>query len=252
MKKSSLFLIISILLVGFLTSCGKKEDSIKRSDTIKWITASQAILIEVYNGNVRTFGGFQKNEANIGGIQYLLKETWGVTDRLTADQKLHSLVTQGHRADYIEEMEVLKQLKYFDVSRKQAENHLVSLGLSESEAHAYVAVMNAYESQGEHAIDAWDYTRALNLVGWYYIAEYYTKEEALDKALELAQELQSLYGSWDEMMESYFTGHTFWSVEDPDDPFTESFERRQIYKDLKSRKNNPYSIDWNTKLEKTW
>ena len=46
-------------------------------------------------------------------------------------------------------------------------------------------------------------------------------------------------------MESYFAGYEYWSEESSD-------ERRDIYEDLKSSSDNPFALDWNTTLEKTW
>ena len=37
-------------------------------------------------------------------------------------------------------------------------------------------------SMGENAITGWDYSRALSLMGYYYLAGYYSEQEALDKS----------------------------------------------------------------------
>lgn len=46
-------------------------------------------------------------------------------------------------------------------------------------------------------------------------------------------------------MESYFAGYEYWSEESGD-------ERRNIYENLKSSSDNPFLLDWNTALEKSW
>ena len=46
-------------------------------------------------------------------------------------------------------------------------------------------------------------------------------------------------------MDSYLRGYEYWAEES-------SSERRKIYEDLKKRSDNPYSVDYNTVLEKTW
>ena len=53
----------------------------------------------------------------------------------------------------------------------------------------------------------------MNFLGYYYIAGYYGKEEALDLSLEFARKIQPLYNSWDELMDSYLRGYEFWSEE---------------------------------------
>lgn len=77
------------------------------------------------------------------------------------------------------------------------------------------------------------------------MAQYYTEEEALNKSLEIAQMVQPLFGSWEELVESYLRGYEYWAEESAE-------ERRQVFEDLKSRPDNPYQVDYNTKLEKTW
>lgn len=63
--------------------------------------------------------------------------------------------------------------------------------------------------------------------------------------MEIAQTIQPMFGSWDELMESYMRGYEYWAEESSD-------ERRAIYEDLKSRTDNPYAVDYNMTLEKTW
>lgn len=82
-------------------------------------------------------------------------------------------------------------------------------------------------------------------LGYYYIAGFYTIEETLDKSLEVAAIIQTKFSSWDEFNESYLVGYTAWSGQ-PDT------ERRGIYNNLKASIFNPYVIDWNLKLERSW
>ena len=85
----------------------------------------------------------------------------------------------------------------------------------------------------------------MNLVGNYYIAGYYSKEEALDKSLEIGKELQTKFDSWDSMTDSYLAGYEYWSEESSD-------ERRAVYEKIKAAEDTPYSLDWNLNMEKTW
>lgn len=242
-------MVAIVLLASIFTACGSKVEPL---DTVKWINTTHAILTEANGGDVDLFGGFPKNERNSADVKVLLEEWWGVTDRASADDMIEFLMKEGHRAGYANEMMLLKEDGVFDVSRQEAREILKDFEFDDETVESYIAAMDAYETHGASAIDAWDYTRALSLLSWYYLADYYTEEEALDKALDIAKELQTLYTSWDEMAESYLTGYVYWSEEDPNDSSAEAFKRRKIYEKLKSRKNNPYAIAWNTTLEKTW
>ena len=92
---------------------------------------------------------------------------------------------------------------------------------------------------------AWDYSRAMSNLGYYYLAGYYVETEALDRGLEIAKEIQALYSSWDAFAESYLAGYASWSGDS-------SESRRQIYESLKQSSWNPYALDWNLPLEKNW
>ena len=90
-------------------------------------------------------------------------------------------------------------------------------------------MVELYRDKGGHAIDAWDYCRALQVLGYYYVAGYYTEEETLDASLEVAKTLQGMYGSWDECMESYLAGYQYWQEDDGQDPDSATAARRKIY-----------------------
>lgn len=85
----------------------------------------------------------------------------------------------------------------------------------------------------------------MNLMSFYYLAGYYTEQEALDKSLEIATAMQPLFESWDDLMDSYMRGYEYWAEESAD-------ERRAVYEDLKTRDDSPYTVDFKTELVKTW
>ena len=104
----------------------------------------------------------------------------------------------------------------------------------------------AFAEEMDYLADAgWDYSHAMSLLGFYYLAGYYTETEALDGSLEIAKTLQGKFDSWDALVESYLRGYEYWAEESSD-------ERREIYEDLKKRDDNPYSVDYNTELVKSW
>ena len=51
-------------------------------------------------------------------------------------------------------------------------------------AQNYADMFGFYEQYGPDAIAGWDYCRAMNLMSFYYLAGYYTEQEALDKSLK--------------------------------------------------------------------
>lgn len=222
------------------------NSTVEVTDTVKWFNASYAVLTSLNGWDCSRFGGLAVNDTNAAVVQELLKSWWEVSDRASADENLDWILTEGHRANFISEMKTLEEAGLGSVAAEERPEFI--LGVYEMDgatAEIYSKCYSAYEAAGEKAIDGWDYCRALNLLGYYYTAGYYTDVEALDKSLEIAQIVQAEFGSWDELVESYMVGYEYWAEESGED-------RRSIYEDLKTRDDNPYAIDFKMTLEKTW
>lgn len=222
------------------------NSTVEVTDTVKWFNASYAVLTSINGWDYNRFGGLAVNDANAAVVQELLNSWWDVSDRASADENLDWILTEGHRANFVSEMKTLEEAGLGSVAAEERPEFI--LGVYEMDAptaEIYSKCYSAYETAGEKAIDGWDYCRALNLLGYYYTAGYYTDAEALDKSLEIAQTVQAEFGSWDELVESYMVGYEYWAEESGED-------RRSIYEDLKTREDNPYAIDFKMTLEKTW
>lgn len=216
------------------------------TDTIRWFNAAYAVLTDLNGHDYNLFGGMEITDTNKQIMQASLEEWWGVTDKESADDNMDWLLSEGHRVDFAENMEILKEDGLDEIEEAERAAYLVEYySLEEDEAAFYASAYDNYNKYGETAIDGWDYCRALSLLGWYYIAGYYDEAEALDKSLEVAQTLQEEFGSWDELMDSYLRGYEYWSVAD-------STQRRERYEEIKARGDSPYNLDWNLALEKTW
>lgn len=235
-------LSVSVVLGG----CGQKAKEEEQSDTLRWINASYAVLTELNGQDYTRFGGMSPTESNAKMMQNSLEEWWGVTDRQSADETLDWILTEGHRTGFAEQGAYIEGLEIEELAEEEWTSYIqYCFETDEDNAQYLVDMYRLYAEHGANAIDAWDYCRALNLLSFYYIAGYYTEEEAMDKSLEIAKDFQAKYQSWDELVDSYMYGYEYWAEES-------SEQRRQVYEDLKSRKDNPYAVDYNTTLEKTW
>lgn len=221
-------------------------DSVEgETDTVQWFNATYAILTYLNGQDYNVFGGSEPSMIMEAQYQSMLDSSWGVTDRTSADETLDWILTEGHRDDFMITGELLSQ-----IVEECGEEELVNFLIQEfeetpEEAQLDAATYNMYKEYGETAIDGWDYSRALSLMSFYYMAGYYTKEEALDKSLEIAKTLQPLYSSWDELVDSYLRGYEYWNESD-------SSERREVYEELLAADDNPFRVDYNVTLEKTW
>lgn len=242
-KKILALTLSTIIVLTMLAGCGSKVEEV--SDTVRWFNATCAILTEKNGGDHNMFGGMKPGEESAKTAKDILEQSWNVTDRASADENLKWILEEGHRKDFVELMEMLKS----EGAEQEAPEDLAQiLSIMENDENAGYYLVNAfydYLEYGANAIDAWDYSRAMSLLGWYSLAGYYTQEEALDKALELGKKIQKEFSSWDEFVASYCLGFEFWS-------YSDSTERVEIYEKLKAQENGPYQVAWDTALEKTW
>lgn len=245
LSKNLVAVTLSIALVVLsLTGCGNNSAA-SETDTVQWFNASYAILTQANGQNYNMFGGAKKNTIMEAQYQTMLENSWDVTDRSSADETLDWILTEGHRTDFMYTGELLSMMVE-EVGEDELINFLMEeFDESQDEADFDFATYEMYKEYGETAIDGWDYCRALSLLSFYYMAGYYTKEEALDKSLEIAETVQPLFSSWDELIDSYLRGYEYWAEED-------SSERREIYEELLAADDNPFRVDYNTTLEKTW
>lgn len=174
----------------FAETVPEEEDSttVEITDTVRWFNASYAVLTEINGWDYNRFAGLPANEESMALEQASLEEWWGVTDRASADETLDWILTEGHRAGFAENMGYLEEVGISGVAQEERADFILDyFYVDEDEAQAMAEYYVMYEQYGANAIDGWDYCRAMNLLSFYYLAGYYTEQEALDKSLEIAQ-----------------------------------------------------------------
>ena len=216
------------------------------SDTLRWFNASNSMLIYVNGWDYRLYGGLEPNETSQEVAKQILDNSWGVTDKTSADEILDWLLSEGHRTEFVEEMEFLVECGIAEEEKEERASFLYeNFEISEEDAQTFADWYNEYEESGEDVVSGWDYNRALSQLANFYLAGYYTLEEALDASLDVAKMIQGSFDSWDDYMESYFTGYEYWSEESSED-------RRGVYEELQSAADNPFGVDFKTTLERSW
>ena len=220
--------------------------AIENTETIQWFNNTCAVLTAANQWDYTMFGGLPTNNTSKIIVENLLSEWWGVTDHESAEETMNWLLGKGQRVSFAEDMEYLAETGLADVTEEERIDMILEyFDGDEEEAHRYADWFAFYEQYGPDAAAGWDYSRAMTLLGYYYLAGYYTEEEALDKSLETAKVIQGTFDSWDSFMESYFVGYEYWSEESSDD-------RREIYEEIKTASDSPFSLDWGMTLEKSW
>lgn len=224
----------------------ENASTVEATDTIQWFNNTCAVLTAVNGWDYTMFGGLPANDSSKQIAQNLLADWWEVTDRASADEIMDWLLTEGHRVSFAESMEYIGESGIGDVPKEERIDFLLeNFDIDEEEAKNYDIWYSCYEQYGDNAIAGWDLSRAMSLLGNYYLAGYYTETQALDKSLEVARIIQEAFDTWDDFMESYFVGYEYWAEES-------SEERRGIYEDMKKEADSPYNVDWDLTFEKTW
>ncbi len=92
---------------------------------------------------------------------------------------------------------------------------------------------------------AWELCRSNQLLGMGYIAGWLTKKEMLERSCIVGNIMQKVFQDWEELAESYLEAYTRWRRGE----FGQQAEaaiimRKQIQKNLYSRKDSPYRLPW--------
>lgn len=220
------------------------------SDTIWWMCSAYAIYTE-YNGKEHRYvGGITQADRRYyaSAVQEALSDGWGITGREDVESTLNFLLAEGgHRKSYRELVEQMKEDGLMDLSENEAK-----VQFPQEERERYEAAYTAYQKLGEKAIDGWDYSRALQVLGDCYQCGYISLEECLDLSLPVAREYQAAYDNWDEAAMSYLYGYQFWQSGQESYDEYEIEARWNVYEELKDMENGPYSVPYDTELENTW
>lgn len=219
------------------------------SGALGWINASYAINIRLNGGDLNTVAGFEPDAGLAELMKAMLTRDWGVNNQAELYEKVEWLIKEGHNADAID------YLKTTDLAGDSREEVLINLKADGMDEDTLVPIMAAYDAKaayGEQAISGWDYSRAMALLGWGYLADHLTYEDAMDKSLEVAQIIQNNFESWDDYFDSYFYGYSYWTEDSLEDSSSGAYQRYQLYKELKEEENGIFSVDFKGDLQKEW
>ncbi len=221
-------------------------------ETVLWFNATYAPLTYSNGWDWKLIGGVRPTQENIEIMDYLLKQSWGVSDRDSALETVERLKEKGHRNTCRECMEELDEMGLLDLDEKEFKKALLKSGLTGDRYRYLIAYQMHQEGLDADAMAAWDLCRVNQLYASYYICGYMTYEEAMDASLENSLVLQEMYSSWDAMMEGYVLGYQFWQSDPDTKEDSPTKERRRMYEMMLQMEDNPYTLDWNMELQKSW
>lgn len=263
MKKKIISALLAGMLVCSLAGCGAdsvatdgagaeadsaaNEDTLAISDTVLWFNGTWAILSSINDFDYETYPGIEVNQVNKVLQQESLKQSWSVNNTEEAVENMTWLMDEGgHREQFMDDMKYFEDSGIADAPDGAYKEWLMdNFQMTEEAAQCYENSYVYYKEHPDTGIAAWDYSRAMSLCAFYNIAGYYTEEEALDKSMEIAKQVQQEFSSWDDFYESYFIGYEYWAEES-------SEGRRTIYNGIQYDEHSPFKLDWNMEFEKSW
>lgn len=229
-------------------------------ETVLWFNATYACLTYTNGWDWRWVAGQEPTEENAERAEYLLYSSWDVTDRKSGVETVNNLLEGGHRAKCRECMDNLEDWGFMDLSEQRFAEEITKIVTGErtdidlgDAPGRYVLAYYMYHSGIEaEYIAAWDLCRVNQLYAGFYVCGYMTYEEAMDASLENSLTLQKMYDSWEEMMKGYLLGYQFWTEDLNAKGNSRTKERKDVYEMILQIEDNPYVLDWDMKLKKSW
>ena len=228
------------------------EDVLSLPETVLWFNATYAALTYSNGWNWRLVGGLEPTEENVEITKTLLFSSWNVRDRESALETVDNLITKGHRGKCQECMDELEEWGFLELEEDEFIEKLLDMDI-DGKTGRYVITYYMYVSGIEpEYLAAFDLCRVNQLYADYYICGFMDYEEAMDASLENSLALQKMYDSWEEMMDAYMLGFQFWQGDFAVTEDSPTRERYHYYEMLCGLEDNPYTFDWDMKLEKSW
>ena len=235
-----------------------------QSDTVRWISATYAIYINKNYDDWVSIGGAERDPrllidpddpdaefADVATYDFSditrmgLMTGWKISSRKSAMSTIARLVDKGQRASYLTEMQAM-------IDSGDMEKDILKEYGDNEKAYRMLATQQAYERLGERALTGWDLSRANQVLGDCYDAEYISLEEYLNLSLEISKLIQEEFDSWEELADSYLLGYQFWQAADPQELYGELADRRESYEELKAMEDGPYVLSFDMDLVCTW
>lgn len=198
----------------------------------RWALGCAAVLTERNHDDHRRLAGCDLTERSKAEKRLILADSWGIRGRADLLATLTSLEEEGHRADFAVMGALIALLDQDTYERLLAVER-------EPEAASKMEIARTHYTQlGDKSLYGWDYSRAICLCRWGYVAEYLSEEEAWNRIMPLARVLQDKFDSWEDLGRNYLIGRRFWS-------HRETVANGWLYEDAVQRLLDMRDSPWN-------
>lgn len=196
----------------------KKEDvqvaSLPQNNAEIWIRDTYAAWSHVNCEDWEYIGGCLRDKEGKAVLRYILERDWGVESP----------------KDCLDTVEGLKESVVLILEPEPEDDE-------DGDAQCYKEII------------AWDLCRATQILAMGYVADYFDRKTFNIHSAEVGRLMQSVFSSWEDLMESYISGYADWAnTVFGEDAKAEIAERKETYEFLKQLPNGPYKKAWLTNL----
>lgn len=140
-------------------------------------------------------------------VRFKLSDGWSIYNREDLVTTILRMTYAGHNTSFLTKAEQINALT-------EAQYKSVLANATGVNAYMIPQTKAISEKWGERGILCWDLFRMGNLVQWGYVAGYISYAEALALIEPAADLLKEYFSSWDEAIENYLDGYSWWSRTD--------------------------------------
>ena len=169
-----------------------------------WAIALTGIMTENNNDSHYTLNSNINRNKNV--YLELLRRDWGINNRQELLEMLVQMENNGHAIQ-------LENIKSIIVENGNDLNIILKNHkfISTNEYNRLLFTYSNWDLYKNLSIKSWDLGRNIALCRWGYDIGFITEEEAWQKIMYYAKEIQPLYASWNKYGYSYFLGRIFWA-----------------------------------------
>lgn len=183
-RKRILSVVLAVTMgMSMLTGCGASENSQSaetvelkgeyqaspfvqaeiNSDTVEWICAAYAVYTQYNHKTLGVIGGLsdQEKESSQDRIKLTLSEGWGINGRDDVTEVINKLLIKV-TGNLFKNGEKLEKKGLLELSTEEA---MTNFSEDDEEFARYQDAHEMYTQYGEHGMDGWDYSRALQVLG---------------------------------------------------------------------------------------
>ncbi len=222
---------------------GNPQEPVTERARQEWALGCAAVLTERNHDDHTLLGGCPLSESDKAAKKRLLSDSWGIDSREKLLETLKWIEDAGHRAQF----EALRGL-IAPLTEREFQT-LLERERDPGVCNKLRMVRRYSGPLGRKSLYGWDYSRAICLCRWAYVAGYLEEKEAWERIMPMALLLQETFDSWEDLGRNYLIGRQFWSLQETEKSGWRCEDAFQRLLDMRSSPWNRYP--WAVRLKES-